>query len=553
MFLGAWILLLVIAIVVVGSVVACLYYKRKLYRELALGFGVPPYNHRSFYPAESYWQAYTATLAPEEKSGLVDDLTWNNLDMDQVYMRVNACRSEAGDIRLYSSLRACGEDIAALERRADLFQRLEGRDAVRLDLQYILSRIGRHNTGTVQTLTLDAGYLDVRYRWLVLVLALLPFLFFALIFVNLQVGTLLLVASLVVNFISSHIFKSRVTSYNVVFPLATAITGGKKLADKLEKIDGERAGKVRSCAARLRIFALPLFIMSHSSALTEGMMFPDFWGLFQLPLLSYYRVARSLVGRSEDVAALYRELGEVDLACAVLSYRAGLTGWTPPAFHEEKTLAAVDLCHPLLAEPVPNTIEMDRSVLLTGSNASGKSTFIKAVALNCILAQSILTCTASRFALCRGGVVSAMAIADNIFEGDSYFVAEVKALRRMLRTVTGAGFHYLFIDEILRGTNTIERIGASGAFLHYIAEANCLCIAATHDIELVTIVKDRYDLYHFSETVHDKLVDFTYQLQPGPVQTRNALLLLESHDFPPEIVQKAREAVGGFEGSGQWK
>lgn len=549
---GVWIFIAIILIVVGVLTVNSAVQKRKQYRKLKQSFGVPAGDHRSLYPAESYWQAYVDTLTEKERSALVDDLTWANLDMDQVFLMINACQSEAGDIRLYKSLRALGDGEELLRSRAGLCQKLEGEEALRLDLQYLLTHMGRHNTGTVQALTLDRGAFVIRYKWLVCLLAVLPFVFFALIFVNSVVGTLLLVLSLFVNLISSYVFKNATSSYNIIFPLAAAVTWGKKLAARLQTVDATRARSIRAHAEKLRPFSAPLFIMGHSNILAEIGMF-DAWGLLQLPMLSYFYAVRSLRTRADAIASLYEAIGEVDMACAVLSYRACLDTWCEPAFLPEKRLEAVGLCHPLLSEPVPNCIKTDRSVLLTGSNASGKSTFIKAVAVNCILAQSIFTCTASAFALHRGGVTSAMAIADNLFEGDSYFVAEVKALRRMLRALEGGGFHYLFIDEILRGTNTIERIGASGAFIRYIADANCLCIAATHDIELVSIAGDRFAHYHFSETVRDKQVSFTYRLQEGPVRTRNALLLLESFEFPEEIITKARDAVEHFDETGNWK
>lgn len=545
----AWIAILIVLIVVVVLAVSSIRGRRKQRRQLEQGFGVPGKNHRAFYPAESYWQAYLQQQ-PAGTHSYVDDLTWANLEMDQIYMHLNTCQSEAGDIRLYKSLRTLDDGAEALQKRARLCDGLAGDAPLRIGLQTILARIGRHNTGTVQMLTLDAGYLTVKYKRLVFLLAVLPIIFFALIFVNSAVGLMLFVLSLLANLLTSYLFKNNTSSYSAVFPLATAVRHSQKLADRMEPIDADLAARIRKSAGALRPFSLPFAVMSFSNA-AEVQMLPDFLGVFQLPMLAYFRVVRHLKTYADSIAELYECIGDIDMACAVLSYRASLPLWCRPEFAQEEKLSSLNLYHPMLSEPVANSITMDRSILLTGSNASGKSTFIKTVAINCILAQSVLTCSASSFLLRRGGVVSAMAIQDNIFEGDSYFVAEVKALRRMLRTVEG-DFHYLFIDEILRGTNTIERIGASGAFLRYIAGMDCLCIAATHDIELVSIVDERFDLYHFSETVRDKQVSFTYELHKGPVQTRNALLLLEGYEFPQDIVQNARRAVERFEDTGQW-
>ena len=96
--------------------------------------------------------------------------------------------------------------------------------------------------------------------------------------------------------------------------------------------------------------------------------------------------------------------------------------------------------------------------------------------------------------------MSAMAVKDSITAGESYFIVEIKRLKRILDRM-GQGMVYCFIDEILRGTNTIERIAASSAVLRSLLGKQALCLAATHDIELTRILKDSFRMMHFSEQV----------------------------------------------------
>ena len=161
-------------------------------------------------------------------------------------------------------------------------------------------------------------------------------------------------------------------------------------------------------------------------------------------------------------------------------------------------MRAVDAAHPLIREPVTNSVHWTRNLLITGSNASGKSTFTKAIALNAILAQTIMTCYASAFTLPRAQVMSSMAVRDQIQDGESYFVVEIKSLRRILSAIREERFLLCFIDEILRGTNTIERIASSAALLSYLNNQPVLCMAATHDIELTQLLSD-YQQFHFRE------------------------------------------------------
>ncbi|HCW96660.1 MAG TPA: hypothetical protein DHU88_13350 [Pseudomonas sp.] len=139
---------------------------------------------------------------------------------------------------------------------------------------------------------------------------------------------------------------------------------------------------------------------------------------------------------------------------------------------------------------------------MTGSNASGKSTFIKSLAVNSILAQTIHTCAAKEFKLRPSLVITSMAVRDSISEGESYFIKEIKSLKRILNKVQNISCT-CFIDEILKGTNTIERIAASAAVLKYLHSTDCLCMTASHDIELTCILENEYDNYHFSEHITD--------------------------------------------------
>src|SRR5699024_9710649 len=100
-----------------------------------------------------------------------------------------------------------------------------------------------------------------------------------------------------------------------------------------------------------------------------------------------------------------------------------------------------------------------------------------------------------------GHVITSMAVEDNIFEGDSYFIAEIKSIKRLLTQVETNEKCYCFIDEILKGTNTIERIAASSSVVHWLRNFPSLAFIATHDIELTEILKTSCKNVHFAESV----------------------------------------------------
>ena len=148
--------------------------------------------------------------------------------------------------------------------------------------------------------------------------------------------------------------------------------------------------------------------------------------------------------------------------------------------------------------------------------------------------------------------MDAMAVRDQIKDGDSYFVVEIKSLRRILSAISQERFLLCFIDEILRGTNTIERIASSAALLSYLNSQPVLCMAATHDIELTQLLSD-YQQFHFREEMTDKGMVFPYRLMEGPSTTRNAIRLLEMMDFPASVTKRADNLAAHFTDTGSWE
>jgi DNA mismatch repair ATPase MutS len=269
-------------------------------------------------------------------------------------------------------------------------------------------------------------------------------------------------------------------------------------------------------------------------------------------MLCLTRLTAFFERHNEALRALYRFVGEMDACIAIANFRASGVQTCEPEFTGDRCVAAEGLAHPLLQNPVRYDIVWDRCALVTGSNASGKSTFTKALAINAILAQSVYTCTARKFAMPFARVLSSMALRDDVEGGESYFIVEIKSLRRIISTLDDGMPTLCFIDEILRGTNTAERIAASSALLAYLESQNCLCMAATHDQELTKMLP-QYRQLHFREDLTPEGMTFSYKLLEGPSDTRNAIALLKQMDFPEAILDGASAAVQRYEKKGSWQ
>lgn len=209
--------------------------------------------------------------------------------------------------------------------------------------------------------------------------------------------------------------------------------------------------------------------------------------------------------------------------------------------------------HPLI-EPgrvVSNDITLElgpgRNLwLITGSNMSGKSTFLRAVGVCALLAQvgGAVPARSMRMGLMR--LVTDLRVRDDIGRGESYFLAEVRQLKRMIAAETSEPIPVLgLVDEPFRGTNHQEQHAATLAIVEHLQRAPGLFLLATHDRELARAAEaGGVANFHFREDLHDGQLVFDYRLRPGVARTRNAIRVLEREGYPPELVARAHAIVG---------
>lgn len=197
----------------------------------------------------------------------------------------------------------------------------------------------------------------------------------------------------------------------------------------------------------------------------------------------------------------------------------------------------------MLENGIPNTIRLNKKgVVLTGTNMSGKSTFLRMLGVNILLAQTFNFTVASKYECCFLNIVSSISPNDDISQGKSYYMAEAEAILRIIKSLDKKVPVFCIIDEIFRGTNPVERISSSMSILKYIGETRALTFVATHDRELTDLLKDKYDFYYFSEDVDsNKGLSFDYKLKEGVSKTKNAIKLLDYIGYPKVITDNARK------------
>ena len=471
---------------------------------------------------------------------LVDDITWNDLDMDTIFALANHTDSFAGEQCLYSDLRILSRDKDTMNSREKLTQFYDGNEEKRNAVRRILLRLGKpiasydisSLSDTIEDMRMPGSRLfPVRTAALLLTLA------GGLLLKSTVLSSICLVIYLFNLVQHLRIISQFETRMNTVSAMGNVIGAATEISGIIpEHSEGISAelGEFRKTASWAAGMMRLSGMMSNDDM--SNLFFSYILGPLLLDFIAYDRFISVIAGKKEQFMKVFRFVGENDCAIAIASYRRSLEHYCIPV---TGPLGFSGLTHPAISGAVPNDLEVHRNIILTGSNASGKSTFIKAVAINIILARTICTCTADAASVPECGVATSMAVRDDILSGESYYIREIRYIKRMADLCADDRLIFLAIDEILRGTNTRERIAASKAVLRYFAGRKCILMAATHDIELAYALDGEFDNFYFTETLNEGDVVFDYTIRPGISTTSNAIRLLGAVGFPEEIITEA--------------
>ena len=578
--------------------------RNKLRAALRSSFGKPPFKKTA---PERYAQIPQYYLH-HPGDFQIDDITWNDLDLDEMFSQMDSTCCAAGEEYLYYLLRTPAlraGDLPFSREQYDWFG--EGaHEEERLRLQEILTGLGHAGRYSLYDYIDSTASLGERSNLPHYLAIAAPFAAFALMFLHTGVGILLLLAVLAFNLVSYFKEKAKIAPYFQVFNYVLRLL---ECAEKVEKqncpVFKEESDRIPALLASFASFrrGTGLFLGSTTGSTDPaGFVLEYVRILFHLDLIKFNSMLVQMRGRQKEIDALLTIIGRIDSCISLVSWRETLPFYTVPLLKEqaeqdqegaEKTGTAAglyntdtaanadkadtafrvrDLYHPLLTDPVSNSLEARRPILLTGSNASGKSTFLKAAALCALLSQSAGIAPAKSYSGAYYRIYTSMALRDSLRDGESYFIVEIKSLRRILQASgnvsVSASEQTVFtgsqqslqqipvlccIDEVLRGTNTVERIAASAEILRCFAGRNVLCFAATHDLELTSLLGDVFDNYHFSEEIEDGDVRFSYRLQSGSSTTCNAIALLGALGYDRTLVDSARTRADRFLAEGRWQ
>mgnify|MGYP001118038466 FL=1 len=533
-------------------------YKQRLYLRLKNSWGNPS---RQEYP-QQLMDAVKYYYNNNKGDNDIDDITYNDLNMDAVYKSVNHTMTSIGEEYLYALLRTPCTDIAVLEERERVINCMGADEEGRIKLQMALAGMGKLNRISVYSYISDIKNMDSGNKLYHIFCAAALLVSAGLCFVKPAIMVLVTALIIIYNVITYYKNKAEIDPYIQVFAfIARTISQSEDVAKAGIAGIEEYQERLVSCTAGLKKFGKNSWLVSGGNM--SGDILDSFMDyiriLFHIDLMKVCDMVNELKKHENELADIYNITGYIDSMVSIASFRAGTGSWCVPVLKytdsmKNITMEFTDLYHPLIENPVKNSIKTEKSILITGSNASGKSVFIKTVAINAIFAQTIHTVLAESYSSCFFRVYSSMALRDDIFSNESYYIVEIKSLKRILDKAEEQGVPVLcFIDEVLRGTNTLERIASSSQILKQLATLKSLCFAATHDLELAKILVNYFDNYHFEETVKENDVIFDYKLRKGNTKTRNAIKLLNMIGYDKTLTSRAEELAQFFLENGSWR
>lgn len=529
--------------------------KQKLWQELEQNYGKS--GRREY--REGELESLSRYLEYHGDGFQIDEITWNDLGMDIVFQEMNQTRSSAGQEYLYYLLHTPAQEEKTLAGMEEKICWLMEHAEERKKMQMIFASIDRTFKYSIYDYLdfLDGlenrGCMKQIMMNIMLVVSLGGFL------INVGVGLLCLLLVCCYNISSYLRDKREIEPYYVSFRYIFRLLGG---AEKLQRLhltvfaeEEEELKRIQKEFGQLKRSGRWGMRTMDGSGNPLELLFVYINMISHWDIMAFNRMLGHLRKKREAVDALITLVGRMETLIAIGSYRKYLGSYCVPELVSGRLvpLEMRELYHPLLKDPVKNSICVQRGVLLTGSNASGKSTFLKAAALSALLAQTIHTCPADFY---RGNffrILSSMALRDDIVSGESYYIVEIKSLKRILDAAGTDGNPVLcFVDEVLRGTNTVERIAASTHILKSLCGQKIRCFAATHDIELTELLDEYYDNYHFEEEISAGDISFPYRLLAGKAASRNAIKLLSVMGYEEALIQNAEAMAAEFVKTGRW-
>lgn len=484
----------------------------------------------------------------------IDDQSWDDLDMDKIYTIMDRTCSTPGEQGLYNLLRTPLMNDESFNKRECVIEFFQNNKEIRENIQMEMEKVGRQRGSLITSFLWEDIMVRFKYKFIFTILSLLGLLsVLSVIPLGIKALVYCITPVFAINsYIHYKVKKSISGQLDTIQYLHKIIKASRNIGDikapEIADYTSELARTSRECK---EVFEKTSISFERGTGDLEAIM--EYVNiLFMVEEKKFFGAIDDIRTRRKNLQKMYLLLGEIEALISVASYRGGLESYSVPKLRMDGAeLKGENMAHPLLRNPVRNSIHINKEgIVVTGSNMSGKSTFLRTVGTNALFAQTICTCIADNYEGSYFKILTSISPGDNLIGGKSYYLAEAEALLRIINA-TGDKIPCLcIIDEIFRGTNPVERAGASVEILDYLVDHNAIVIVATHDLEITEMINRAYKYYYFSEDINQEGLKFDFIIKEGVSKNRNAVKLMKYLGYPEEIVNRTTKRVSGEEMQG---
>ena len=438
-------------------------------------------------------------------------------------------------------------DQEILQRQAAIIE-LSGDVAFSAHIQYMYAQIGVHAGAKFIAKRLDNRVSFIKHNFLKLLIVYYPLavlLFAGLVFLTNLTFLYPAVAVLVscqlfiwiLTFFKTWNYLEDIShlSYNLdeYSDVISVIQSQNFKSDKLKEIQKQLANSEYSATLAIK----ELSQISNCASLRRNIIV---WIIVNMVLLwdltTAIRFEAWKKKYAKRVESWFISLGEFESLLS-FSHLPNVTNLTCiPIVIGDKTVKAKDLGHPLITNEtrVCNDVTCESNIfIISGSNMSGKTTFMRTVGVNLVLARAGSFVCAKEMSFSQLMIMTSMRINDDLSEGISTFYAELKRIKGIIELAKNDSRMLFLIDEIFRGTNSVDRLMGAKTILEKLNALGVVGIITTHDLDLCDIANyySRIKNYSFSESYHDNEIHFDYKMNAGVAKTTNAKYLMKMMDI----------------------
>jgi hypothetical protein len=467
---------------------------------------------------------------------VVDDRTWNDLELDHVYSFIDRTLTKTGEQYLYRLLRK--EQPNSQKEMLNYAVRFYTSNPDKLKATAVI--LNKYETATtyfLPELLYEKSY-NLVPGW-TKVMGFLPPALFLLSFSN-NVFFLPLAFVLLMNTFIHYYLKAKTNLHQHEFlnirALYRAFNGISKLENSHQQLS-------KSELTMFKRIAKKCFYLSINTENADELSSVLFYiveiikASVLYDALQYNSTIKLIEKNAGILQKAFEYVGISDTAQSLSCLKKD-HGLVEPVPSSDNCLILENALHPLIKGCIANSIVMsDQNVVITGGNMSGKTSFLKTIGVNIVLAKTINCAFCDYIKLPVIKVVSSISNNESLLSGKSFFMDELTRIYDIVSGNDGSHLpHLVLIDEIFRGTNAIDRISLAAATLLYLGNTDSKVMVTTHDLDLIALLKNKYDTYCFDNDFAEGQILFDFKIKKGIQRRTNVVELIKMLNFPVELV-----------------